>query len=149
SPGREHVPRGLGAHHVMALGALGDRQADLVIETAGTPESISAALTACRYGGQLVCCNGWRPMPPVDGWPRGVTVHDVFLGAAVDQADPQVRARIGALGAALAAQIDAGRVRVPDAGAVAPSQVPELLRRMAAGAAPGKFVIPWFQESSP
>lgn len=143
SAGRESVPRALGASKVVPMAAAASLPADLVVETAGTDAAITAALAACTYGGQLALCNGWRPMPPATDWPRGLTVHDVFLGAAVDQSDACQRARIGAIGAALSREIDAGRVRVPQGTVVAPAEVPDLLRRMAAGAAPGKFVVHW------
>lgn len=151
SRGRDGVARAAGAQAVFdgdlepaALAAAaarwnGGRPVDVLIDTTGG-ERGAQALRHAGYGAHYVACNGPARIAPPAEWPRGVSVHDVFLGGALATGHAADTRRVAALGAELAGYCARGEVVVPPFEPVAFDGIPDLLRTMAAGQATGKRV---------
>lgn len=125
--------------HDTVLKLTGGRGIDYVLNTLGT-DSATKDLDILAFGGELVVTAGFPDFSKIRFFDKGISVHEIALGASHTCKDPQAERNLAHIGDEVARLLESKKVLPPATTVISMEQIPEYLGKLKKRKVTGKVV---------
>lgn len=115
------------------------RGVDYVVDTVGR-ETATAAVNYLAFGGQIVCIVDLPDFSQIRFFEKGISIHEVALGAAHLNGDLRAKAHLAEMGDAYMKYLVDGTIRPPSVRLVSAEDIPKSLKTLESRHVAGKIV---------
>ncbi|WP_054957938.1 zinc-binding dehydrogenase [Paenibacillus dakarensis] len=112
---------------------------DYVLSTIN-PETATKDIDILRFGGEIVVTAGFPDFSRLHFYEKGLSLHEIALGAAHTVNDPQVQSNLAVIGDEFAKLISGQHIKPPAITSIKMEEIPAYLLKLKSGSIQGKVV---------